>query len=162
MALPSTLHTCITIISKSQEKILKITNLVKKGFWDYPPIYKFNWLKRKKEGGDGGVYLSRWFPKKSREKHLQIEWIWDGEVRGQREREREGEELHSGLGLAQGENEWGRRKGVGPARVKGVAHPGRVHQPCWRHGMWDDASVADAPPSPRQPSQVCPSPEVAW
>ena len=68
-----------------------------------------------------------------------------GQREREREREREGEELHSGLGLAQGENEWGRRKGVGPARVKGVAHPGRVHQPCWRHGMWDDASVADAP-----------------
>ncbi len=161
MALPNTLHTCITIISKSQEKILKITNLVKKGFWDYPPIYKFNWLKRKKEGGGWRSIpfslISKKIPWKTPSNWVDLRWRGEGA-----EREREGEELHSGLGLAQGENEWGRRKGVGPARVKGVAHPGRVHQQCWRHGMWDDASVADAPPSPRQPSQVCPSPEVAW
>lgn len=100
-----------------------------KGVLGLPSDLQIQLIKTKeRRGGDGGVYLSRWFPKKSREKHLQIEWIWDGEVRGQRERE--GEELHSGLGLALGENEWGRRKGVGPARVKGAAHPRRVHQPC--------------------------------
>lgn len=48
MALPSTLHTCITIISKSQEWMLKIINLGKKKVLGLPSNLQIQPIKIKK------------------------------------------------------------------------------------------------------------------